>query len=310
MVTGAGGYVGGRLVADLLTDPSIECRAVVHQPVSWLPSAIQRTIDLRTGGAALEKLCRGADALVHLAGPNEVVTAQEPEAALTDTLVAARCTALAAAAAGVRRLVYLSTVHVYGARLVDGATITEETVPEPRATYAIARLASEHLLATEAGGAEVAVLRMTNSVGAPADPSVERWSLVANDLARQAVTEGRLRLQTHGLQCRDFIPLNDVCRILAAVATSGAVPAGTYNLASGSPATVKELAGLVQDAVERISGSRPPLDAPPPPDAPLGRYTVSAAKLAACGLRPRGTLADAVDQIVRFCLERQEQLTT
>ncbi len=50
----------------------------------------------------------------------------------------------AIAAAGVRRLVYMSTMHVYGERIQGGAVLTEDMRPEPRATYAIARLASEH----------------------------------------------------------------------------------------------------------------------------------------------------------------------
>ena len=92
----------------------------------------------------------------------------------------------AVADSAVKRLVYMSTVHVYGERMTGGATLTEDMRPEPRAPYAIARLASEHLAAAlSRKGIEVVVLRLTNSMGAPAHPAVDRWTLVANDLCRQ-----------------------------------------------------------------------------------------------------------------------------
>ena len=79
--------------------------------------------------------------------------------------------------------------------------LTEDLRPEPRSSYAISRLASEHVAATLAGGAaDVVVLRLTNSVGAPVDPAVDRWTLVTNDLCRQGALTGRLELRSSGVQ--------------------------------------------------------------------------------------------------------------
>jgi UDP-glucose 4-epimerase len=270
---------------------------------------VQTEIDLRTTSTRLEAACEGAHAVIHLAGPNEVAAAKDPEGSLTDALQAAARVAEAATAAGVTRLVYLSTVHVYGAAIVEGATLSEETAPMPRAAYGIARLACEHLLATLASSTDVIALRMTNAVGAPADPTVERWSLVANDLARQAALTGALRLETHGMQWRDFLPLDDVCRILAGAAGPAGPPAGTYNLASGTPSTVRQVATLIQDSVERRTSERPTLHAPDPPAVLPRSYRVATDRLRGAGWQAEGSLEAAVDQIVEFCLERQEQLT-
>ena len=51
------------------------------------------------------------------------------------------------------------------------------------------------------------ILRLTNAVGAPADPSVDRWSLVANDLCPPGRADGRLALRSAGVQWRDFVAL-------------------------------------------------------------------------------------------------------
>ena len=181
-----------------------------------------------------------------------MLAARDPSAALGSTVIASERLAEACAAAGVQRLVYLSTVHVYGARMAAGATLSEDMRAEPRSAYAISRLASEHIVSTLAAGAyELVILRLTNSVGAPADPSVDRWSLVANDLARQGALRraadpalGRspvARLRGRWATCarRSWPP---------AAATAPACGPAPTTSARAPPATVLELAGLIQDA--------------------------------------------------------------
>jgi UDP-glucose 4-epimerase len=313
LITGAGGYVGGRLVAALAQEGT-EPRALVREPARWLDIP-QTVCDLCTVDAdELTQACAGMDAVVHLAGEDEVVAAREPEVALGATVLASERLAGACRAAGVPRLVYVSTVHVYGERMGPGVTVHEDMRPEPRSAYAISRLASEHVIAAMAGErCQRIVFRLTNSVGAPADPSVDRWSLVANDLARQGALTGRLQLHSSGVQWRDFVALSDVCTtIAAACAPAGlnraVLAPGTYNLGSGTPATVLELAALVQDAFEQRTGSRPALQAPAPPEDRPEPYRVSTARLASAGLAPRGVLRDAIAETVDFCLTNRDDL--
>jgi UDP-glucose 4-epimerase len=294
-VTGAAGYLGGRLVAHLRR-AGVAVRPCVRRPVGWLGGA-QVAADLCT--APLGPLVEGADAVVHLAAPDEVAAAADPDAAVADTVCAARRLALAAAAAGVRRLVYVSTVHVYGAALAPGAVVDEATVPEPRHPYGIAHLAGEHTAASAFG--DLVVLRLANAVGAPAHPDVTRWTLVANDLCRQAATTGRLVLRTHGMQWRDFITVADACRVITAAADPAVLPPGTYNVASGRPLTIRDVAALVADAAEAICGTRPPLVAPEPPAVPPAPHHVSADLLAKHGLRATGSVREAVTETMRLC---------
>jgi UDP-glucose 4-epimerase len=282
---------------------------LVRKPTSFVEADELVVVDLLGDHDSIAHAFAGIDTVVHLAGPNEVVAAAEPERALTETVLVSERVADAALAAGVARIVYVSTVHAYGALMVDGATLTEDHPAEPRSVYAIARLASEHLLeAVTDEGVEVVVFRLTNSVGAPAQPSVDRWSLVTNDLCRQAVTRGELHLRSAGVQWRDFIALADACRILTGCLAPGSLPSGTYNLASGTSHTIRQLVGLVQDAVVARGAPRPPLHAPDPPADLPHPYHVSAERLGAAGWHAQVPLADAVAETVRFCLEHRDQL--
>ena len=278
-----------------------EARCLVRRAVPYLGDAEQIEIDLRGPVDHVTDAFAGVETVVHLAGENEVVAAEDPDGAMADTLVASRHVAEAAARAGVARIVYASTVHVYGARLVPGAEIDENVPPAPISPYAVARLASEHLLAaTGADGIDVVVLRLTNVVGAPADIGVDRWTLVANDLCREAVTRGTVTLRSSGRQCRDFVAADDVERVFAAT-LAGRVPAGTYNLGSGHSTTVRALAELVCERVEQATGSRPELVAPVD-GTDEEPYRIVVDRLRSLGLEPQGAPADAVDGIVALCL--------
>jgi UDP-glucose 4-epimerase len=291
-VTGAAGYLGSRLCTQL--KDRVDVVAIVRREVPWLP--VEQVVgDLTT--ADIRALVRGVDTVVHLAGANEA--AEDVDAALAGTVVGTH--RLAAALARATRVVYVSTFHVYG---VAAGVVDENVLPAPRHPYAVARLASEHLL----GDHDTVVLRLTNSVGAPVDPAVARWSLVANDLCRQAAVDGALTLRSHGLQWRDFVHQRDACDVIEAALDPAVVAAGTYNLGRGEPMTVRALAGLVQDAFERLTGSRPPLHAPDAPVTPPPPVTVSVARLASLGLAAQTPVRDAVEETARFCLDHRRRL--
>jgi UDP-glucose 4-epimerase len=310
VVTGAGGYVGGRLVA-VLQNRGWEVRCVGREPANWL-GVEQIMCDLANGDTArLLPALDGADAVIHLAGESEVVSARDPAGALAATTAATESVAEACASMRVRRLVYMSTVHVYGDRMVPGATLTEDLRPEPRSAYAISRLASEHIAASRASDRyDLVAFRLTNSIGAPQHPSVDRWSLVANDLCRQGAVLGHLELRSSGMQWRDFVPLSAVCEAVAVAAASDSpLLPGTYNLGSGRPITVRHLAALIQDEFERQTAVRPELHAPEPEPDPPAAYHVSVDSAARYGIQPASGVEDAIEETVRFCLAQKRVLS-
>jgi UDP-glucose 4-epimerase len=307
LVTGPAGYIGAGLVRKL-ADDGWDVLGLGRDRADYLPIE-QVVADLARDPDPIREACKDAECVVHLAGEDEVFAARDPAAALGNTVMATERLVDAVVATGVKRLVYMSTVHVYGEQMREGATLTEDMRPEPRGAYPVSRLASEHLVAALAAhGADVVVLRLTNSVGAPEHPAVDRWTLVANDLCRQGALTGRLVLRSSGVQWRDFVPLQDVHAAVVAACRSDSLPPGRYNLGSGEPMTVRGLAELVQDAFERCTGSRPELSAPEPgPDHPEP-YWVSVERAAGYGVRTETPVASAIEDTVRFCIENRETL--
>lgn len=294
VVTGAGGYVGGRLVQHLASS-GVEVVPTLRTPVPWLPEA--RVVDLLGDPGALTGLFEGHDAVVHLAGASEVRFGDDPDAALADTVAATERVASTAREAGVPRLVYLSTFHVYGGRSDDGV-VHEGVTPEPVHPYARSRLEGE-AIAADWGPDQVVTLRLTNSVGAPVDDRVDRWTLVANAFCWTAAAGGVLRPRDGGRGLRDLVDLGEACRVTASAA-GGDLPAGVYNVGSGTTTSILDLAELVADVAEDVMGRRPPVE-PEPADGPEpAPFRVAIDRLAAHVPPPDPELRPALADTLRL----------
>ena len=130
--------------------------------------------------------------------------------------------------------------------------VVEESAPlDPRNVYAATKTAQEHLAASWAracGGSAVA-LRYHNVYG-PHLPQGTPYAGVAS-LFRSALARGDApRVFEDGQQARDFVHVLDVAaaNVLALEGPSAQGVLATYNIASGSPHSVGELATALAEA--------------------------------------------------------------
>ena len=304
LVTGARGYLGGRLVAHLLSEGGYRVRAgsrVVMPDVQSEAAAIGELSD----DAQLEAACEGATFVVHLAALNEIDSERQPERAIDINVTGTLRLVRAAKRVGVRRFLYMSTAHVYGAPLAG--KIVETTATRPIHPYAITHRAAEDFVfgAFVGSQAEPVVLRLSNAVGAPADASVQRWTLLVNDLCRQVATTGRIVLRSTGLAERDFIAMKDACRAVSHILTLPAelLPAGPLNLGGGRSWSVIDIAKLVADRCAVLLGFRPTIERPAPiagESAPKLDYRID--RLLATGFELRGDLTEEIDATLQLCV--------
>ena len=166
LVTGANGFIG-RALCDVLAASGRRVRKAVRMPVSSLPDAmavgdIDADTDWRT---ALE----GVSGVVHLAARAHVLreTATDPLAEYRKINVSGtERLARSAAAGGVRRLVFVSSVKVNGER-TEERPFTEVDTPRPEDAYGVSKWEAEQALSRIAAktGLEVVVLRLPLAYG-------------------------------------------------------------------------------------------------------------------------------------------------
>ncbi len=132
---------------------------------------------------------------------------------------------------------------------LDPRTVPEDAPADPRNVYAASKLTQEHLCAAYAPetGAVVTALRYHNVYG-PRMPRDTPYAGVAS-IFRSALAAGQPpRVFADGGQRRDFVPVRDVARAnLLALASD--VP-GAFNIASGTPRTVLDMAQALARAVD------------------------------------------------------------
>jgi nucleoside-diphosphate-sugar epimerase len=82
--------------------------------------------------------------------------------------------------------------------------------------------------------------------------------LILNDLARMAVQEKKIRLNSNGLPKRDFIWMGDVCEVVQQCISKGPANA-VFNLGNGKSIPMIEVANTVQKAYSDYFSSSVPI---------------------------------------------------
>jgi dTDP-L-rhamnose 4-epimerase len=126
--------------------------------------------------------------------------------------------------------------------------VDEATAADPRNVYAATKLHQEHLcgLWGRAAGATVVALRYHNVYG-PRMPRDTPYAGVAS-IFRSALASGQAaQVFEDGGQTRDFVHVRDVARANVLALTAD-IPSGAYNVASGTPHTVLDMATALTDA--------------------------------------------------------------
>ncbi len=136
-----------------------------------------------------------------------------------------------------------------GSALEPVATV-ESTPPDPRSVYAATKLHQEHLCAAFSREAAVPVtaLRYHNVYGSRM-PRDTPYSGVAAIFASALAAGQAPRVFEDGGQRRDFVHVRDVARANVVALTSADPVPGAFNVCSGEPRTISEMAQALAGAV-------------------------------------------------------------
>jgi len=168
LVTGGNGFVGSRVLAALQQQAGVTATGSVRQPASGTAGTTSASGCWATGCLNGEtdwsNATKGVDCVVHTAARVHVArdSAADPLAAFRSVnLQGTLNLAQQAAAAGVRRLVFISSVKVHGEITALGEPFSADDVPKPLDAYGISKMEAEQGLRDIAAntGMEVAIVR-------------------------------------------------------------------------------------------------------------------------------------------------------
>jgi nucleoside-diphosphate-sugar epimerase len=247
LVTGATGFVG-RSVCEALTEVGCLVRAALHTdlplPVHVAEAVLVGGIGERTDW---EQALRGIDAVVHLAAKAHVVRGLPAAAAAALYAVNALGTqrlVQAAAKAGVRRFLYLSSVKVNGEGRVD-RPYGRDDVPDPQDAYGRSKWQGEQFVTS-----------------LPADAAPERVIVRAPLVYGPGVRAHFLRLMQWVeagwplplgavRNARSMISVANLAHMLVHVLNRATAVGGTWMASDGRDLSTPELILLIASAMQR-----------------------------------------------------------
>jgi nucleoside-diphosphate-sugar epimerase len=246
LVTGASGAIGPAVV-DALLSAGYAVRTLTRQsPAVPFSQNVETNLGDITDAAAVAAATTGTSAVVHLAARLHFAGAPSRDiAAYRRVNVEGTKTVVRAATdAGVQRVVFASTIAVYGSPLTD--VVTESKPPQPDTPYAITKLEAEDIVraARRADGKPLGtVLRLAAVYGSR--------------------VKGNYRSLVRGLARHRFVPIGDgqsrrtlihdldVGRAVVHVLQAPAAAGRTYNLTDGGVHTTDEIVAAICSALGR-----------------------------------------------------------
>lgn len=214
-ILGSSGLIGAAIAA----------RLAAQQPrLLGRGDGMDARIDLADAKALQAGLFAGGGALVHAAGVTDEEFASDAAAAWQRSALGSKALIAAAKGAGVTRMVYISTAHVYGP--LEGE-IDEARPVNPMNDYALAHYAAEQWFrrAARVDGMDVLILRPCAVYGLPPDLTrFKRWSLIPFSFPRELLEQGCITLKSDGSQRRNFVSAGAIAAQVAAFLAEPALP--------------------------------------------------------------------------------------
>ena len=292
LVTGGSGFIGSHVVDKL--------RAAGHEPVIYdlrpspwhEPGSVLTVLGSITDREGLERALHSCDAVAHLAAVADVNDVHaEPEDAERVNARGTVAVLEAARRAGVKRIVYASTIWVYSD--CEGEVVDEDTLlPAPSHLYTSTKLAGELYCKAyqELYGIDYTILRF----GIPYGPRA-REAAVIPAFVNKALRGEPLTLAGDGGQSRRFVYVEDLAEGVA-LGLSDVARNRVYNLASDENVTIKQIA----ERVRELLGDVEIVHTPARPGDFNGKVVLSSRAERELGWTARTPFAEGVKRYVEW----------
>jgi NAD dependent epimerase/dehydratase len=256
LVTGAGGFIGGHLVEQLVLGGA-RVRGLVRYnsrnergTLDWLDPAISSEVEVVLGelrdAESVQRAVSGTEIVMHLGAQIAIPYSYiNPRDFFEVNVLGALNVAQAARAADVQRVVHISSSEVYGT--AQRVPITESHPLEPQSPYAASKVGADKLMDSWHRSFElpVTIVRPFNTYG----PRQSARAIIPTIIS-QALAGDQLRLGSLDPQ-RDLTFVVDTAKAIVAAAVAPGAVGQIVQLGTGHAVSVGAIVEAVGDLLGR-----------------------------------------------------------
>ncbi|HEX5415934.1 MAG TPA: NAD(P)-dependent oxidoreductase [Chloroflexota bacterium] len=305
LITGGGGYIGRWLAHELLAkDIGVVAFDLRAPDPAWrptLPAGVGFIAGDITDRASFVELAKSQDfsAIVHLAGIVTMGCERDPDLGMKVNLGGTHTVLEAARLAGIPRVVFASTISVYGPNVIQ--PMTETTTPaEPLTWYGQSKLLAEQLglYYQRRWGLDFRATRLAAIVGPSRNAASGSATMYTSLIIEKAALGQPYEIDVDPEAGTPVCYAKDAARALATLATAPSAPQRIYHISTGL-ATAQ---GLVATVRQRVPDAALTFN-PDPQLAPVSRISRDwqlsiAAAETELGWRPAYTIETMVDDLM------------
>ncbi len=304
LITGASGYLGGRISSFFSSMSKYEIILATRRAVK-IPKNFKNIKVIQINWKdekSLFNACTNIDVIIHTAGMNAQECKINPEEALNVNGIYTSKLVENAILNKVKKIIYFSTAHVYNSPLKG--IISEDVKPKNKHPYSTSNLAGEKsvIQAHISNNIQGVVFRLSNCIGAPKDINSNCWMLLVNDLCKQIIVDQKMKLNTDGKQLRNFITITDVCRVVNLfIELNFKSSENTIFNVGNKTISIIEMAEIIQKRCKLILGFSPKLEIKKQENVGVENFEYKTDKLDSIGFKSQISYEEEIDDLLVFC---------
>jgi len=242
LITGGSGLLGSRLAIELSKNHLV---TLVSRKKLISINNIKNEFVKEYNQTQLAK----QDIIIHAASPNNIEcdNSEIYKSYIEDT----EKLILSSSKNKIKKFIFTSSTRIYGNNGIG--EISENNPIVINDNYSKMKGHIENLLINSSDKLDSSIVRISNSYGFPVFNNTKCWHLLVMYICKEIVHKNTVRLNSNGLEYKDFVPMNYVIEnIVDIVSGTNETKSNIINICSGNTIIVKDFANYLIKKAEQF----------------------------------------------------------
>lgn len=301
LITGGSGYLGGSIASFLSLNENYEISICSRSIIESKQRKI-KTLNVDWNKiSSLKNISSGKDIIIHCASPDANFSKNYPLESYKFSENILGSFVNEAIDNKVQKFIYFSSAHVYKSKLEGVLNEKSHLISEH--PYGVSKKIAEQTLLKNKNLIDINIIRLSNTFGVPSNDNLNCWKLAANDFCKQVVINKKITINSDGSQIRNFVSVNEVCRLIDYIITSfykeKLLPT-VFNFGGNWTLSILELAKVIANQYEKKFEINPPIQIKKKSKIPKPSLNFDFSLITKNGFKPHDTNLAEINELFLY----------